>query len=94
MFGLKRCVGSTSATTYAVVGTMNKVPIALLGTFLFETKMTAQVIRNPFLVLILSFRFFLNVDFKILSLLFSLSHLIAFVSSHLLFFRRGTRLWL
>ncbi len=34
------CVGSTSATTYAIVGSLNKVPITILGFFLFDVKMT------------------------------------------------------
>jgi GDP-mannose transporter len=36
------CVGATSATTYAVVGTLNKIPIALFGRFLFKAEMTTQ----------------------------------------------------
>jgi GDP-mannose transporter len=36
------CVAATSATTYAIVGSLNKVPITVLGFFLFETKMTHQ----------------------------------------------------
>jgi GDP-mannose transporter len=36
------CVGATSATTYAIIGTLNKIPIALFGQFLFKTKMTPQ----------------------------------------------------
>jgi len=36
------CVGSTSATTYSIVGTVNKIPIAILGRFLFKTEMTTQ----------------------------------------------------
>lgn len=31
------CVSSTSATTYAIVGTLNKIPITVLGYFLFDT---------------------------------------------------------
>ena len=34
------CVGSTSATTYAIVGSLNKVPITVLGFLLFDAKMT------------------------------------------------------
>ncbi len=30
------CVGSTSATTYAVVGTLNKVPTTILGVLIFH----------------------------------------------------------
>jgi len=36
------CVSSTSATTYAVVGSLNKVPITLLGFLLFDTAMTTE----------------------------------------------------
>jgi len=36
------CVGATSATTYAMVGTLNKIPIALLGSLLFSARMTTQ----------------------------------------------------
>jgi GDP-mannose transporter len=36
------CVAATSATTYAIVGSLNKVPITVLGFFMFETKMTHQ----------------------------------------------------
>jgi len=35
-------VGATSATTYAIVGTANKLPIAIIGQYLFETHMTRQ----------------------------------------------------
>ena len=34
------CVAATSATTYAIVGSLNKIPITVLGFFMFETKMT------------------------------------------------------
>lgn len=34
------CVSSTSATTYAIVGSLNKVPVTLLGFVLFNAKMT------------------------------------------------------
>ena len=34
------CVGTTSATTYAVVGTFNKVPTVILGAILFRAKLT------------------------------------------------------
>jgi GDP-mannose transporter len=37
-----RCVASTSATTYAIVGTLNKVPIAFLGIILFKAYLTKQ----------------------------------------------------
>ena len=36
------CVSVTSATTYAVVGALNKVPITILGFVLFNAKMTQQ----------------------------------------------------
>jgi GDP-mannose transporter len=36
------CVGSTSATTYAVVGSLNKVPITVLGFVMFHAKMTSE----------------------------------------------------
>jgi GDP-mannose transporter len=36
------CVSSTSATTYAIVGTLNKIPITILGFLLFDTKLTSQ----------------------------------------------------
>lgn len=36
------CVAVTSATTYAVVGALNKVPITILGFVLFNAKMTHQ----------------------------------------------------
>jgi GDP-mannose transporter len=36
------CVSSTSATTYAIVGSVNKVPITILGFFLFKAKMTIE----------------------------------------------------
>lgn len=34
------CVSSTSATTYAIVDSLNKVPVTLLGFILFNAKMT------------------------------------------------------
>ena len=34
------CVSSTSATTYAIVGSLNKVPVTLLGFWLFHAQMT------------------------------------------------------
>eukprot|EP00727_Mastigamoeba_balamuthi_P004506 m51a1_g14053 hypothetical protein (319) ;mRNA; f:1205097-1206614 len=34
------CVKSTSPTTYAMVGALNKIPLAAIGWMLFETKMT------------------------------------------------------
>ncbi len=36
------CVGSTSATTYAIVGTLNKIPVIFLGYFLFDTHITDE----------------------------------------------------
>lgn len=35
-------VSNTSATTYAIVGSVNKVPTALLGYFFFQTPISAQ----------------------------------------------------
>lgn len=36
------CVSSTSATTYAIVGSLNKVPITLLGFILFQAQITNE----------------------------------------------------
>lgn len=36
------CVGSTSATTYAIVGTLNKIPVTILGYFLFDAHITDE----------------------------------------------------
>eukprot|EP00611_Tribonema_gayanum_P008666 TRINITY_DN18254_c1_g2_i1.p1 TRINITY_DN18254_c1_g2~~TRINITY_DN18254_c1_g2_i1.p1 ORF type:complete len:345 (-),score=138.47 TRINITY_DN18254_c1_g2_i1:346-1380(-) len=36
------CVGATSATTYAIVGSVNKVPMMVLGWMLFKSPITAQ----------------------------------------------------
>ncbi len=36
------CVSATSATTYAIVGSLNKVPITILGFIIFDAKMTPQ----------------------------------------------------
>lgn len=36
------CNQSVSATTYAVVGAMNKIPLLLLGTVLFTSVITSQ----------------------------------------------------
>jgi len=36
------CVSATSATTYAIVGSVNKVPITILGFIIFDTKMTYE----------------------------------------------------
>mmetsp|Transcript_7510 Transcript_7510/g.16436 ORF Transcript_7510/g.16436 Transcript_7510/m.16436 type:complete len:221 (+) Transcript_7510:252-914(+) len=34
------CISLTSATTYAIAGSMNKIPVAVLGFLLFEVHMT------------------------------------------------------
>jgi len=34
------CVSATSATTYAIIGSLNKIPITILGFFMFDAKMT------------------------------------------------------
>lgn len=44
------CVSATSATTYAIVGSLNKVPITVLGFFLFHAKMT----RNGVIYVVLA----------------------------------------
>lgn len=36
------CVSATNATTYAIVGSLNKVPITVLGFLLFSAKMTSE----------------------------------------------------
>jgi GDP-mannose transporter len=36
------CVSATSATTYAIVGTLNKIPVTILGFYLFETAITRE----------------------------------------------------
>lgn len=36
------CVSETSATTYSMVGALNKVPLAILGTLLFGAPMDAR----------------------------------------------------
>jgi GDP-mannose transporter len=36
------CVSATSATTYAIVGSVNKVPITILGFVIFNANMTTQ----------------------------------------------------
>jgi len=36
------CVAETSATTYAVIGSLNKIPVALLGSLLFKSHLTLQ----------------------------------------------------
>ena len=37
------CIGATSATTYAIVGSLNKIPITVVGHMIFKTKITRQV---------------------------------------------------
>lgn len=41
-FASLNCVSNTGPTTYAIVGSLNKVPIAVLGWFLFAAKITPQ----------------------------------------------------
>mmetsp|Transcript_34262 Transcript_34262/g.51701 ORF Transcript_34262/g.51701 Transcript_34262/m.51701 type:complete len:356 (+) Transcript_34262:181-1248(+) len=41
-FASLNCVAATGPTTYATVGTLNKIPISLLGYFLFDDIITAQ----------------------------------------------------
>mmetsp|Transcript_15957 Transcript_15957/g.23976 ORF Transcript_15957/g.23976 Transcript_15957/m.23976 type:complete len:349 (+) Transcript_15957:89-1135(+) len=41
-FASLNCVSNTGPTTYAIVGSLNKVPVALLGWFLFAAKITPQ----------------------------------------------------
>lgn len=36
------CVSSTSTITYAIVGTLNKIPIILLGLYLFDVQITEE----------------------------------------------------
>jgi len=36
------CVSATSATTYAIVGSLNKVPITVLGFLIFDAKLTHE----------------------------------------------------
>ncbi|CAM9873251.1 unnamed protein product [Chrysoparadoxa australica] len=36
------CVGSTSATTYAIVGSVNKLPVSILGYYMFKTPISPQ----------------------------------------------------
>lgn len=38
------CVSNNSATTYAVVGALNKIPLAVLGWFLFKTPITNKAL--------------------------------------------------
>lgn len=41
-FAALNCVQATGPTTYAVVGSLNKVPVALLGYFIFDSAITKQ----------------------------------------------------
>jgi len=41
-FASLNCVANTGATTYAIVGSMNKIPIAILGWILFDSVITPQ----------------------------------------------------
>ena len=41
-FAILWCIGSTSATTFAIVGSFNKVPITILGFVIFKAKMTME----------------------------------------------------
>lgn len=34
------CVRSTSATTYSVIGSLNKIPLSILGEYLFQEPLT------------------------------------------------------
>mmetsp|Transcript_46314 Transcript_46314/g.79875 ORF Transcript_46314/g.79875 Transcript_46314/m.79875 type:complete len:358 (-) Transcript_46314:220-1293(-) len=36
------CVGANSATTYAIVGSLNKIPVSVLGFLFFDVTITAQ----------------------------------------------------
>jgi GDP-mannose transporter len=36
------CISTTSATTYAIVGSLNKVPITAIGFYFFNAKMTEE----------------------------------------------------
>lgn len=38
------CVSNNSATTYAVVGALNKIPLAILGWFMFKTPITSKAL--------------------------------------------------
>jgi len=38
------CVSNNSATTYAVVGALNKVPLAIMGWLLFQTPITGKAL--------------------------------------------------
>jgi GDP-mannose transporter len=35
-------VGATSATTYAIVGTLNKIPVTVIGYFVFNAKISNE----------------------------------------------------
>jgi len=41
-FASLNCVSNTGPTTYAIVGSLNKVPIAILGFYLFDNVITPQ----------------------------------------------------
>jgi GDP-mannose transporter len=41
-FASLNCVAATGPSTYAIVGSMNKVPVALLGYWLFDNVITPQ----------------------------------------------------
>eukprot|EP00977_Amphora_coffeiformis_P023130 scaffold12232_cov149-Amphora_coffeaeformis.AAC.4 len=41
-FASLNCVAAAGPTTYAIVGSLNKVPVAFLGYFLFRTPMTSE----------------------------------------------------
>ena len=41
-FASLNCVAAAGPTTYAIVGSLNKVPVALLGFFFFRTPMTQE----------------------------------------------------
>jgi len=41
-FASLNCVANTGPTTYALVGSMNKIPIAILGYILFDSVITSQ----------------------------------------------------
>jgi len=41
-FAALNCVAATGPTTYAVVGSLNKVPVALLGYFMFKSEITKE----------------------------------------------------
>ena len=36
------CISTTSATTYAIVGSLNKIPITLIGFVFFNAHMTSE----------------------------------------------------